>query len=429
MTHRVRNPFIVAGAVLTTALISATSVHATVPNERDTPSNGGGGNSDRIAFLDGNVSTSASQEIVVPNSSGLAVAYDPPTCDYYKWEQTKNQVVTAETITVTDVDGNETEEPVIETRAQWQLTRDVASDGSYEYFEVAAEGIFPDSDLAEQFDNPLPAPPGGWVDPWGGFNNLGVIFAPIEDLTRRFRVRCKLPELARPTGELAAGARFDPDNPVDPNRYDGQFVDIDPNDALWGLNARFIELFADFDIIDPEVVAPDVVDQWGGLVVRSPAWLGIEPRAWQPQSDTVPHLGFTLGLIAQPTALDYRIAFTPLDDKDRDLASVTLLDCVGPGIDRYATTGQVLPAAPRDLAEFDEPGRTGPCAWTPPARGCVGITPIITYTVYRTIDGAGELYQTHQEPGDTTSFYVGELRAVNVNDASRPRVPDIPNCN
>jgi hypothetical protein len=65
----------------------------------------------------------------------------------------------------------------------------------------------------------------------------------------------------------------------------------------------------------PVVFENPIVDTYGGLVTRYPAWLAIEPDAWRTQrGNSLVYRGATILLIAQPREMDFIVEFTPNPD-------------------------------------------------------------------------------------------------------------------
>jgi hypothetical protein len=157
-----------------------------------------------------------------------------------------------------------------------------------------------------------------------------------------------------------------------------------------------------------------VVNRWGGLVVRSPAWLAIDPAGWATQRSNVVHWrGWELVLIAQPKALAFDVDFVP--DPARPSTPFTgVVPCVAPG-DRPQPWVGAFPGPPVDLASFAEPGVGGPCMWTPPGPGWVTITARVTFTVTFWVSGATEAQPDYVWASAPEQFRVGELRVVNTN--------------
>ena len=153
-----------------------------------------------------------------------------------------------------------------------------------------------------------------------------------------------------------------------------------------------------------------IVDEYGGLVTRYPAWLAIEPEAWVTQrSNTVVHRGATMLLIVQPRELEFVVDFVP----DADKPSPAFRGIVGCVPDESAVEGDgALPAFPV-LPDQTEPGVNGPCTWTPPGPGEVTITPRIRYTVTFWVNGFTEPDDDYVWTGTATTYDTGELIAVN----------------
>lgn len=199
----------------------------------------------------------------------------------------------------------------------------------------------------------------------------------------------------------------------DSNHFMGT-VWVSMNDPFWNPRPTAQRLRNDLQLIAPTIYTNPVVDEWGGLITRYPAWLAIDPGAWQQQrSPTATHRGWTIYLYTLPTALDFRIDFTP-DPQQPSAAFRGTVSCVGPA--QPGTAGaDAFPALPA-LPEQTEPGVNGPCMWTPPGPGTVTIQATITYDVTLWVNGFTEPQPAYTFTGPATTFEVGELSSVNTND-------------
>lgn len=181
-------------------------------------------------------------------------------------------------------------------------------------------------------------------------------------------------------------------------------------DPLFDPRSRLDDLRNSLQLVQPTVYTNPIVDTYGGLVTRYPTWLAIEPEAWQTQrSNAVTYRGATLLLIAQPRELDFVVEFTPNPDKPSAPYRGTL-PCV-PDVDPTGDSA-ALPALPV-LPDQAEPGRNGPCMWTPPGPGTVTITARITYSITFWVNGYTEPDDDYTWTSEPTTFDTGELIAVN----------------
>lgn len=188
---------------------------------------------------------------------------------------------------------------------------------------------------------------------------------------------------------------------------------VNMTDPFWDPHPTAHELRNHLQVIDPVVFTNPVVHEWGGLVTRFPAWLAIDPAAWQPQrSPVATYRGWTIHLFTQPRTLDFRVVFTP-DSAEPALAAEVTVECV---TDRHAATADAaaFPAMP-ELPEQTAPGVNGPCLWTPPGAGTVSIQPRITYDVTLWVNGYHEPQPRFTWTGPSVTFATGELAAVNTN--------------
>ena len=159
-----------------------------------------------------------------------------------------------------------------------------------------------------------------------------------------------------------------------------------------------------------------VVDRWGGLVVRNPAWLAINGAAWRTQLSNVEYWrGWELALIARPTRLEFLVEFRP--DPDRPSQPFSgVVRCVERADEFVVSAVVEFPQRPSDLANFAEPGSNRACEWTPPGPGEVTITARQTFAVTFWASGAVEAQPDYVWSSAPTTFRVGELAAVNVNE-------------
>lgn len=199
----------------------------------------------------------------------------------------------------------------------------------------------------------------------------------------------------------------------DDNHFLGT-VWVTMNDPFWNPRPTAQQLRNDLQLIAPTIYTNPVVEEWGGLITRYPAWLAIDPLAWQQQrSPTATYRGWTIYLFTQPTALNFRVTFTP--DPEQPSApfngTVSCVSLANPGI----AGSDAFPALPT-LPEQTAPGANGPCMWTPPGPGTVTIQATITYRVTLWVNGFTEAQPDYTFTGPATTFDTGELNAVNTND-------------
>jgi len=186
------------------------------------------------------------------------------------------------------------------------------------------------------------------------------------------------------------------------------------NDPFWNPRPTAQQLRNNLQLTAPTIYTNPVVDQWGGLITRYPAWLAIHPDAWQPQrSNTATHRGWTIYLYTQPTHLAFRVVFTP-DPEQPSPAFNATVSCINPTNPGTADSN-AFPALPT-LPDQTEPGVNGPCMWTPPGPGTVTIQATITYQVTLWVNSYLEPQPSYTLTGPTTTYNTGELTAVNTNN-------------
>ena len=222
-----------------------------------------------------------------------------------------------------------------------------------------------------------------------GFHN-NVSSGPLSAAVRQFFVYCDT--TAHPVG----------------------FAIVAPADSLFNPHQRLTTLYNTLQLQRPIVYRNPVVDIWGGLVTRYPAWLAIDPAAWAPgQSNTEHWRGWNLSLTATPVALAFQVRFTP-DPAQPSPAFNGIVSCIAAGAAATADA-RSLPAMPTLPAQAS-PGVNGPCMWTPAGPGTVTIEARITYRVTLWANGFTEQQPDYVWTSAPTTFAVGELSAVNVND-------------
>ena len=195
-----------------------------------------------------------------------------------------------------------------------------------------------------------------------------------------------------------------------------RIIDVPATDPMLDPRPRLTNLYNGLQLENLVVYENAVVDRWGGLVVRNPAWLAINGSAWHTQRSNVEYWrGWELYLIAQPIGLEFSVDFVP--DPDRPSAPFSgVVPCVNPTDDLPAADEIEFPQQPSDLADFAEPGSNRACEWTPPGPGQVTITARQRFAVTFWASGAVEPQPDYVWSSEPTTFRVGELVAVNVNE-------------
>lgn len=185
-------------------------------------------------------------------------------------------------------------------------------------------------------------------------------------------------------------------------------------DSMLDPRVRVTNLYNQLQLIQPIIYRNPVVDRWGGLITRYPAWLAIQPAAWAEQVSSADYYrGWTLYLYLRPTALSFHVVFTPNPEQPSPTFN-GIVDCV-------SSTGQAtadsvaFPAVPV-LPDQAEPGVNGNCMWTPPGPGTVTIQARITYDVVFWANGYTESLADYTWTSPEATFATGELSAVNTNN-------------
>ena len=186
-----------------------------------------------------------------------------------------------------------------------------------------------------------------------------------------------------------------------------------PSDPMLNPHTQLTTLYNGLQLTPATIFRNPVVDKWGGLITRYPAWLAINPAAWQPhQSNPVVWRGWLMYLYATPLALDFHLVFTPAPDEPSP-AFDGIVRCIARGAPAVADRSAV-PAFPV-LADHTTPGVNGPCMWTPPGPGRVSIEARITYRVLFWANGYTEPLNDYVWTSAPASFQTGELSSVNTN--------------
>ena len=194
------------------------------------------------------------------------------------------------------------------------------------------------------------------------------------------------------------------------------FVDVAATDPMLDPRTQLTDLYNGLQLEPLSVFDNKVVGEWGGLVVRNPAWLAVNGSAWRTQrSNAQFYRGWELYLITQPVGLEFSIDFVP--DRERPTEPFSgVVPCVDADDDFPVGENIEFPQQPSDLADFAEPGSNRACEWTPPGPGEVTITARQTFAVTFWASGAVEPQPDYVWTSEPATFRVGELVAVNVNE-------------
>ena len=187
-----------------------------------------------------------------------------------------------------------------------------------------------------------------------------------------------------------------------------------PSDPMLDPRVRVTHLYNELQLVQPIVYRNPVVDRWGGLITRYPAWLAIQTAAWAEQVSTADYYrGWTLYLDLRPTALSFQVGFTP-DPEQPSPEFNGIVECVA-NPDTFTADSIAFPAMPL-LPDQSEPGVNGSCMWTPPGPGTVSIQARITYDATFWANGYTESLPDYTWTSEPATFATGELSAVNTND-------------
>lgn len=185
-------------------------------------------------------------------------------------------------------------------------------------------------------------------------------------------------------------------------------------DSMLDPRVRVTNLYNALQLIEPIVYRNPVVDRWGGLITRYPAWLAIQPSAWAEQASNADYYrGWTLYIRLQPTELSFQVVFTPKPEQPSPAFNGIVACVSNPGTATADTIA--FPAVPL-LPDQSEPGVNGDCMWTPPGPGTVTIQARITYNATFWANGYTEALPDYTWVSPAATFATGELSAVNTND-------------
>jgi hypothetical protein len=191
-------------------------------------------------------------------------------------------------------------------------------------------------------------------------------------------------------------------------------IDVSARDPMLNPRSQLTNLYNGLQLEQPVVYRNPVVDKWGGLITRYPAWLAIVPSAWRPQrSNPAYWRGWTMYLLTQPAAMEFLVRFVP-DAQQPSAPFDGVVACVAMDV-ATAADAVAFPAVPL-LPEQTAPGVNGPCMWTPPGPGSVTVQARVTYHVTFWASGYTETLADYVWTSRPETFRTGELSAVNTND-------------
>lgn len=185
-------------------------------------------------------------------------------------------------------------------------------------------------------------------------------------------------------------------------------------DSMINPHTRLTDLYNGLQLEQPSVWRNPVVDRWGGLITRYPAWLAINDGAWRAQpSNSQSWRGWLMYLYTVPVELDFHVVFTP-DPDEPSTPFDGFVPCVARGSTPVAGSG-ALPAFP-GLPDLTQPGVNWFCMWTPPGPGSVTIEARITYRVTFWASGYTEQLADYVWSSPPVTYPTGELSSVNTNE-------------
>lgn len=196
------------------------------------------------------------------------------------------------------------------------------------------------------------------------------------------------------------------------------FVQVPPSDPMLDPHVRLDSLYNGLQLVRPVVYHDPVIDRWGGLVVRLPAWLAIDPAGWTPtRSNPSYYRGWVLYLLSDPATLEFLVDFRPNPDKP-SAAFRGVVGCVGgetaPPENAGGPAFPIVPLLPLQT----EPGVNGLCEWTPPGPGVVTLQARVTYHITFWANGFTETQPDYVWTSEPVTVTTGELTAVNLEPTS-----------
>jgi len=191
------------------------------------------------------------------------------------------------------------------------------------------------------------------------------------------------------------------------------FIRVPVRDPMFDPYSQLTSMYNHLQLVRPILMHDPVIDRWGGLVVRLPTWLAVQPAAWTSiESNPTYYRGWTMYLLAQPAALEFLLDFTPSPDKPT-ASFHGIVGCVAADAPPPVDDGVAFPALPQ-LPEQTEPGINGPCEWTPPGPGTVTIEARVAYHVTFWANGLTDQQPDYIWTAEPVTIVTGELAAVNL---------------
>ncbi|MEM9042919.1 MAG: hypothetical protein AAGD33_23795 [Actinomycetota bacterium] len=364
-----------------------------------------------------------SDGVTIAEGSIVYSYHEPPRCEYSRLEDRTDRypaLLDEEGNVVLDEDGNPIPdtagEPLSDAAAD-ALEDQVVSvdsievnsydDGRYVYLPIAIDW----DNLTEDYGPIITEITTTFGESYTDIApSIEARYSPLDRQMRRLWIRCEDPE----TGRL--DATFYPD-----------FIEVSILDPIWEADLILARLERELVFEEPTIVPDAVHERWGGLVVRSPAWLSIPAEDWQVRSTRViEHRTNTFAMFGYPTLLQFDVDFEPHPDEPGDPGVDTrtaydgTVDCLSSAtFDAGLSSGDgTMPGRP-PLGVLDDfsavVGEIGPCTWVPPMRGTVTISGRTEYAVISLLNGQTYNRQDRFHDFEVT-WQVGELRAVNIND-------------
>ena len=187
-------------------------------------------------------------------------------------------------------------------------------------------------------------------------------------------------------------------------------ITVPGTDPMFDPRRRVDDLWQRVQLDRPVVRTFPPVDRWGGLVVRSPAWLSISAVPWKSYAVTDQWRGWNLALVLQPSGLAFDATFTPTGG---GVPVSSTVSCLTGG--QAVGSGGVVPARPSDLPDYVDPGSFArSCVWVPPGKGLVSVTARVTYRVTLWANGFVQELAPYEWASLPVTVPTVELHSVNI---------------
>ncbi|MEM8747243.1 MAG: hypothetical protein AAGF91_11120 [Actinomycetota bacterium] len=382
----------------------------------------GGGSGQRILNLSGS-NDRVRDGVTIVESSSVYTRHPAPTCSYqatdlvdvryaYELDEEGNIALDEDGVPIVDeARGPVTDEEIaaegLITIERTDIVSRSGEDGRYVYLPIEIDW----DNLTEDYEPIITEITTTFGESYTDIApSVRARYAPLDRQMRRLWIRCEDPVTGRLDGSQYPDA-----------------IEVSILDPMWEADLILARLERELVFEEPTIVPDAVHERWGGLVVRSPAWLSIPAEDWQVRSTRViEHRTNTFAMFGYPTLLQFDVDFEPHPDEPGDpgvdirTAYDGTVDCLSSAtFEAGLASGDGTMPARLPLSVLDDfsavVGEIGPCTWVPPMRGTVTISGRTEYAIISLLNGQTFNRQDRFHDFEVT-WQVGELRAVNVND-------------